>query len=100
MRYPFICERDDTYVEVERSIHDGPPAEVRCPECDGPLKRLYGSTPAIWRCEGSLGSRGSVGDYNKYGDKKEMLNRQWSRYYGEEPPKPAMDVPKNLSEPY
>ena len=63
MRYGYICERDRHYVEVKRSIHDEP-EEVLCEYCSNPMRRVYEAPPAIWRCEGSHGARGAVGDYN------------------------------------
>ena len=59
------------------------------------MRRLYAAPPIHYHCQGF-----HTTDYNKHGDKLEQLNKNWSRYYNEEPPKPASDVPRNSSEPY
>lgn len=37
-------------------------------------------------------------DYSKYGDKKEILNKTWSKMTGEPPPPADSTVPRNSSE--
>lgn len=94
--YEFYC-RDHGIFEVVRKMADaGEPAD--CPVCHTRSQRLFASVPDVWHCEGS--HKGDYGRGNFVGDKRTALNKAWSKFYGEKPPPPAADVPRNSSEKY
>ena len=37
-------------------------------------------------------------DYSRYGDKKELLNKNWEKMTGEKAPKPDSTIPRNSGE--
>lgn len=82
-------------IEVEASIKDGPPEVVECPECGDNMVRIYQAPPVRYDCQGF-----HTTDYDSQGDRLERMNKTWSEAYGEAPPEPAKDIPKNSSEPY
>lgn len=94
MKYPYVCDDDRISVEIERSIH-ADVEEVFCPICKKALRRIYGPLPVHFHSQGFHKT-----DYDKHGDKLERLNKNWSEYYGEAPPPPAKEVPRNSSEPW
>lgn len=94
MKYPYHCDIHGEF-EIQAPIKEGPPNLVHCPVCHKAGKRIYTITEEHWHCQGSHKS-----DYDKHGDKVEHLNRSWSKHFGEKPPPPASDVPRNSSEPY
>ncbi len=104
MKYPFIC-KDPThiyginyetsevmcgfYFEVEAPMAEGP-SNVVCPFCEKSdyVERLYKSVPVHYNAEGfskDYFSR-SPGRGQPW-DKRENLNYNWSKTYGEPPPK-------------
>lgn len=94
MKYPFRCAEHGDF-EVSAPIEMGPPSVVECAVCGEKAKRVYLPLTDIWNTQGAHKT-----DYDKTGDKLEKLNANWSKKYGEKPPAPAKDVPKNLKDPY
>lgn len=87
MKYVFVCGEHGP-LEIVAPIDKGPPPVVYCPLCSSVTKRDY-------RMSGIIYGEGFSGDYFKTNpgrgqpwDKKEWLNKNWSDYYGEKPPKP------------
>lgn len=100
MRYAYRCYTHGEF-EIEAPIKEGPPAIVYCPSCHEESLRVFGDVPTYWHTSGAHGREGEyAGDYGKRGDKLEQFNNNWSKHYGEKPPPPAKDVPRNLKEPY
>jgi hypothetical protein len=71
-----------------------------CPVCGAPAKRVYTAPPVAFNCDGFHQTDYGKGNDGRAGDKRELLNKQWSQAWGEPPPPPAADVPKNSSEKY
>lgn len=94
MRYPFRCKEHGDF-EVSAPIAEGPPSVVHCQECQGVAVRIYEVPPVEYRAQGF-----HTTDYNKHGNILEQANKAYEKEYGEKPPPPAKDVPKNLKEPY
>ena len=94
MRYPYKCKEHGAF-EVSAPIAEGPPRVVYCSQCDGVATRVYEAPPVEYRSQGFHST-----DYNKHGDKLELANKAYEKEYGEKPPPPAKDVPRNLKEPY
>jgi hypothetical protein len=100
MRYLFRCYVDGDFT-IDAPMAEGPPTTVYCPLCHEESLRVFEDVPTYWHTGGAHGREGQyAGDYGKHGDKLEQLNANWSKRYGEKPPAPAKDVPKNLKEPY
>ena len=97
MRYAFKCERrhDPITFEVSAPMAEGPPSDVTCPTCGAAAIRVFHSTLVKYNAQGF-----HTTDYDKHGDKLERFNDNWSKKYGEKPPPPAEDVPRNAGEPY
>lgn len=94
--YEFLC-RDHGPFEVVRKYADaGEPAD--CPVCHHKAQRLYSSVPDIWHTDGA--HKTDYGRGNHIGDKRTALNKLWSKQWGEKPPPPATDVPRNSGEKY
>lgn len=93
MKYEF--KHCDKYIEVDYPIKEGPPKHVACPECGENMKRVYNAPPVKYNTQGFHAT-----DYDAHGDKLERMNKTWSETYGEKPPEPARDIPKNSSDPY
>ncbi len=94
MRYIFRCRQDGEF-EITSPMREGPPKYVECPECQDEAARVYQSLTDIWHCQGAHKT-----DYDRYGDRKEALNKKWEAMTGEKAPEPAKDVPRNSSEKY
>ena len=88
MRYIYECDMHGNFL-VERSIH-APSTKVEpCPLCQRESARRYEAVAIHYKAQGFHGTdywKGNVG--NQEADKKEWLNKNWSAYYGEEPPPP------------
>ena len=95
MRYPFRCvnshhlskKRD---FEIDAPMEEGPPSLVSCPFCGScEVERTFVPPPVHYNASGfskDYFSR-SPGRGQSW-DKKENLNENWSKHYGEEPPPP------------
>lgn len=92
--YEFECVEHGR-VSVQRPIQEGPPRVHYCSICGEITKRVYEVRPIMYRAQGFHNT-----DYDQYGDRLEQANKAYKAEYGEDPPPPAKDVPKNLSEPY
>lgn len=92
MRYEFRCKEHGSYI-VQAPITEGP-TKRDCPSCGNEGVRIYESVTDIWHTDGAHKDM-----YDERGDKKERLNREWSRATGEKPPPPAPDIPRNSGEP-
>jgi hypothetical protein len=92
--YTYCCPTHGDFL-TKLSIHDIIPICVPCPQCFTEAPRNYKAdlSPVHYNAQGFHRT-----DYDKNGDKLEQLNRSWSKYYGEEPPKPGSKIPKNSSE--
>lgn len=89
MRYTYCCEEHGRFL-VTRSIHDEATKLEPCPLCQRESIRSFRDdiAPVHYNAQGFHQTdywKGNVG--NQEADKKEWLNRNWSKYYGEEPPK-------------
>jgi len=92
--YLFRCAEHGEF-DVTRPMAEAS-APATCPTCQAEAKRIFVVPPDVWHCDGS--HRGDYGKGNHTGSKVDQLNREWSKYYGEAPPPPAKDVPKNSGE--
>lgn len=92
--YEFECEEHGR-VTIRRPIQEGPPRVHHCPICGEITRRVFEARPVIYKSQGFHQT-----DYDKHGDRLERANKQYKAETGENPPPPARDVPKNLSEPY
>lgn len=97
MRYQFLCEnqQQQELFDVEAPIDTGPPSVVYCPVCGVEARRVWNVPPIKYNSQGFHNT-----DYDSTGDRLEKLNKSWSAKYGEEPPPPAKDVPRNLNDIY
>lgn len=93
--YEFECDQCDVRHSTTRRMSEaGEP--FQCPKCGGPTRRIFFAAPVTWHTDGA-----HVTDYgrgNHIGTKNDELNRIWSKQFGEAPPPPASDVPKNSGE--
>lgn len=97
MKYTYQCPEHGNYLK-ELSIKERIPPTDMCPECGLTTTRNYRADmppPPHYNSQGFHKT-----DYDANGDKLEQLNRNWSKYYNEEPPPPSTKVPKNASEIY
>jgi predicted nucleic acid-binding Zn ribbon protein len=94
MKYEFTCE-EHGYIAADFSIKMGPSANFLCPVCSIPARRVYTAPPIHYNTQGFFST-----DQDKHGDKLERMNRAYQKEYGEKPPEPAKDVPKNAREKY
>lgn len=94
MQYTFRCNEHGVF-STNASIKTGPPQVVRCPLCQEQSVRVFTALPAHYHTQGFHQT-----DYSATGDKLEQLNKEWSKYYGEPPPKPDKRQPKNSADPY
>lgn len=73
-------------------------ATVACPRCGLDSERVWSVPPVLYNCDGFHAT-----DYGKgvgTGSKVEQMNKAWGRAWGEEPPPPATDVPRNKRDRY
>jgi predicted nucleic acid-binding Zn ribbon protein len=94
MKYEFMCE-EHGYIAAEFPIKKGPSPDFLCPLCFAPVRRIYTAPPIFYNTQGFHNT-----DYDGHGDKLERMNRAYEKEYGEKPPEPAKDVPKNAREKY
>lgn len=92
MKYLYRCENGEEF-DVQSPIHVGPPKDVTCPVCGKAARHVFLSSPIHYNAQGF-----HTTDYDKNGDKLEWLNKNWSKFYGEDPPPPGTKIPKSSSE--
>lgn len=92
--YEFECDEHGRF-GVQRSMKEGPPRVQKCPVCKTVSTRVFAAPPIHYHSQGFHNT-----DYDKNGDILEQANKKYKQEYGEDPPPPAKDVPRNLSKPY
>ena len=95
-RYDYRCPSCGI-VEIVQKMADAT-ERLECQVCGSMMIRIYQPVTDIWHTDGS--HKGDYGSGNHVGTKTDALNRNWSKAWGEDPPPPAADVPKNGSEKY
>ncbi len=93
MIYLFRCDEHGVF-EVDAPIQTGPGKMRSCPRCSQDAVRVYYAPPVHYHAQGF-----HTTDYDKTGDRLEKMNKTWSKQFGEAPPPPAKDIPKNSGEP-
>lgn len=91
--YVFRCATHGEFEIVRKMAEAGEPAG--CPECGLDADRVWLPTPDVWACDGSHKGDYGKGNDGQAGSKRDLLNKRWSKAWGEKPPAPAKDVPKN-----
>lgn len=92
MKYTFHCQQHGRF-EIEAPMAVGPPATVFCHKCGEDCHRDYKADhkqDIIYNAQGFERTdnwKTNPGKGQSY-DKKEWLNSNWSRHYGESPPPP------------
>lgn len=92
--YLYRCATHGVFELVEKISEAGGPRP--CPSCGVMSRRVYTPVIDVWHTDGAF-KTDHVND-TLPGDKRERLNKQWSAAWGEPPPPPAPDVPKNSGE--
>ena len=90
--YVFACASHGQFEVVRKFAEAGNPAA--CPECGLNADRVFFPVPDLWACDGAHKTDYGKGNDGITGDKRENLNKNWSKAWGEAPPPPAKDVPQ------
>ncbi len=82
MRYNYECSEHGGF-EIDAPMQQGPPIEVYCNKgCGRRARRIYNSQSApIYNAQGFHRT-----DYDKFGDKREVVAAQYKRKTGQAPP--------------
>lgn len=83
-------ENEGVYFEVEATMSEGPTYPAVCPECNDSrhTQRIFVPPPVHYNASGFSKDYFSRNPgRNQSWDKKENLNENWSKHYGEDPPK-------------
>ena len=89
--YVFACAEHGEFELVRKMSEAGEPAF--CPECDLDANRVFLPIPDLWACDGAHKTDYGKGNDGLTGTKADLLNRNWSKAWGEKPPPPDRNVP-------
>lgn len=95
--YEFKCPVDGSFDMVLK--FDEVTGTYPCVTCGRPADRVFTAPIVRFNCDGFHAT--DYGKGNKgVGTKIEQMNDAWSKEWGEKPPKPAIDVPRNSPNPH